>query len=362
MRTNRLIRGSTVIAALAVCTGLLATAPAVAQVPSTSGAMSAAEPAPEPEPTEEPDAEPVTPPPLDPLPDPDPEELDDPLQELDPTPEQDVEAPVDTLAAPARANSKTRPTVFIHGWNRSANTNCSTTWAAAKNVLRDKGFTGRFVTFGYYGGNTLCDYKFAGTTDTRIQEVGRKLAWYVNSLWNQYHKPVDIVAHSMGGLVARAAIEGVNRYGGGSDGKWPARLYIEDVVTLGTPHAGSNWATACAPTHEQCSDMRPGSGFLEWLSYNPRSQMGTEYTAIASDHDERVGRKSATNNWRADNWVTFSQSTTGSIMNHSALRTTKTGTWCGVYRWENMDASKTSCNGVPPLQRAALALYYQDNR
>ncbi|SEF94835.1 Lipase (class 2) [Nonomuraea solani] len=262
-------------------------------------------------------------------------------------------------AAPARANSKTRTTVFVHGWSRSANTNCESTWAPAKKALRSKGFTGRFVTFGYYGGGTRCDHEFAGTTDTRIQELGRRLAWFVDSQWTTYKQPVDVVAHSMGGLVTRAAIEGVNRYGG--DGDWPARLYIEDVVTLGTPHAGANLGTACALTHEQCSDMRPKSGFLKWLEYNPRSQMSTEYTAIASDHDQWVARKSATNNYRADNWVTFGKSTTGAKMNHTAVRTTSTGTWCGVYQWEDMSASRKSCDGVSPLQRAALALYYHDN-
>ncbi|MFJ2591339.1 esterase/lipase family protein, partial [Streptomyces sp. NPDC087538] len=43
---------------------------------------------------------------------------------------------------------------------------------------------------------------------------------------------VDLVGHSMGGLIIRAALAGYAK----GDPTWPDTLYVEDVVTLGTPH------------------------------------------------------------------------------------------------------------------------------
>jgi triacylglycerol esterase/lipase EstA (alpha/beta hydrolase family) len=66
----------------------------------------------------------------------------------------------------------------------------------------------------------------------------------------------------MGGLIARVALTGVSRGWKG----FPPFLYVEDAVTLGTPHGGvaASWVRSCDET--QCVQMRPGSKFLRVLA------------------------------------------------------------------------------------------------
>ncbi len=60
--------------------------------------------------------------------------------------------------------------------------------------------------------------------------------------------PIDIVAHSQGGLVARVAIEGLAA--AGDDGVLGA------VVTIGTPHQGADLAVAAAAVHDDRTAAR----------------------------------------------------------------------------------------------------------
>ncbi|HEX7168280.1 MAG TPA: hypothetical protein VF230_14975, partial [Acidimicrobiales bacterium] len=101
---------------------------------------------------------------------------------------------------------------------------------------------------------------------------------------------VDIVAHSMGGLIARYALAQVAR----RHADFPPYLYVEDAVTLGTPHSGTGWASWCWTT--QCEQMRPGSSFVNWLGTNapnPQGSGGTDWTAVGSYNDEIVSESSA---------------------------------------------------------------------
>ena len=90
-------------------------------------------------------------------------------------------------------------------------------------------------------------------------------------------KPVDIVAEGGAGLVVRYALQ------------HHPQLKVEDVVTLGTPHAGSSaLADACG-----CTQMQPGSAFLKALAPNPQGAGGTDWSAIGSDADTVVSGESA---------------------------------------------------------------------
>jgi pimeloyl-ACP methyl ester carboxylesterase len=91
---------------------------------------------------------------------------------------------------------------------------------------------------------------------------------------------VDVVAHSMGGLLMRYLIEHP------VDG-WNHR--VDDLVMVGTPNHGSSvvyWETHLlgfgdSPFQGLADDMRPGSSFLTSLGYSEPA--GQTYTTIGGD-------------------------------------------------------------------------------
>ncbi len=86
---------------------------------------------------------------------------------------------------------------------------------------------------------------------------------------------VDIVAHSLGGLLARAAM----RDCGGLD-------FIGRLVTLGTPHQGT--VLAAFLSWPRIKPMRPGSRFLQGLAENDPLPSRLAITAVFSGFDALV--------------------------------------------------------------------------
>lgn len=86
--------------------------------------------------------------------------------------------------------------------------------------------------------------------------------------------PVVLVGHSMGGLVARRALQ------------LHPELAVAGIVTIGTPHRGSVQA-AFAPGLATRS-MRRDSGWLAELERGEQPPPGTRRLAIRSLHDELV--------------------------------------------------------------------------
>ena len=86
-------------------------------------------------------------------------------------------------------------------------------------------------------------------------------------------RQVSIVAHSMGGLVARAY---VRKHGGGK---------VKRVITIGTPHAGSVHAWLFPGT--SLAQLRPGNAWLETL---PEPGLGAvpEFVSVWSWHDSMI--------------------------------------------------------------------------
>jgi hypothetical protein len=123
----------------------------------------------------------------------------------------------------------------------------------------------------------------------------------------QHHPgvPVDLIAHSQGGLVARAALgESFDRFD-------PTIPTIEHLVTLGTPHRGAPLATAAAAVGTSASgqlalhgvdaltdgavpagsdavaDLGETSGFVRDLRSRPLPA-GARVTSVAADGDRVV--------------------------------------------------------------------------
>jgi len=153
------------------------------------------------------------------------------------------------------APSGSKNLLFIHGLNSSPDT-----WDNMINKF--SGLTGspysQIWTFGY---NT------AMSISSNAAILKNALASYCSG------KKVDIIAHSMGGLVARYLIEKSN-----------GKEYVNKLVTLGTPHSGSPLATLRALVGgltvlegfpgmlsyyfatQGLGDLKPGSSFLNQLA------------------------------------------------------------------------------------------------
>ncbi|KAA0935495.1 lipase family alpha/beta hydrolase [Streptomyces apricus] len=84
---------------------------------------------------------------------------------------------------------------------------------------------------------------------------------------------VDIVGHSLGGLIARYYVQ---RLGGD--------VRVRTLVTLGTPHAGTR-VVPLANAHPIVRQMRPGSGVLRELC-EPAPHCRTRFVSFWSDLDQ----------------------------------------------------------------------------
>lgn len=87
------------------------------------------------------------------------------------------------------------------------------------------------------------------------------------------HRQVDLVGHSLGGLIARYYVQ---RLGG------DAR--VRTLVTLGTPHGGTRAISLLTP-HPMVRQMRPGSELLEELAA-PAPGCRTRFVAFWGDLDQ----------------------------------------------------------------------------
>jgi hypothetical protein len=256
-------------------------------------------------------------------------------------------------AAPRRNNNKTNAVYFVHGFTRSGHHDCEQVWGVAKAAFRASHWRGRLVTWGYYRRNTHCTRNYAGTTDSRLREVGRQLAWDIYNNYTRHGKKVDIVAHSMGGLVARAALRGTQTRTAG----FPRALYVEDVITLSTPHTGTNWANGCALTHYQCRDMKPRSAFLRWLGPDaPVSTISTDWTLIGAGDDDTVTSGSATGLRNSvGHRIVYCG---GQGLEHNVIIKKSTGnTWCQSV-WHHNHRQWVRTRGPSPVRRAVLGAYY----
>lgn len=214
------------------------------------------------------------------------------------------------LPAGAQARSSTQDTitVFLHGFNGR---NCTQDWRELMLDMRASGFTGPFYVVKFLSSDAPCDlsgisnalnvslfdygshsgpYGHSGTSHDNNTDI-RHLAWHF-AHWMRAYIPndpsIDVVAHSMGGLIVRYAL-------GKQSGDWPA-LNVEDVVTLGSPHGGVNFASWTGTV--QGTQMEPDSFLIGWLAQNapnPQGSTGTEWTVIGSAGDVVVPRGTATN-------------------------------------------------------------------
>ena len=161
---------------------------------------------------------------------------------------------------------------------------------------------GDVMQFSYRGGTTADNSYGPADTQVDIRESGRRLRALLERLRQEHPGvTVDVIAHSQGGLVTRSALGEWSRI----DSRLPP---IGAVVTLGTPHHGTNLATAggmvahTGPGHDALeawsdaglTDIDPRSTSVRQMDENSRYihdlnarplPSGLRYTSIAARGD-----------------------------------------------------------------------------
>jgi triacylglycerol esterase/lipase EstA (alpha/beta hydrolase family) len=169
-----------------------------------------------------------------------------------------------TALAPAAA-SALDPILFVHGWSSNAST-----W----NTM-----IGRFEKDGY-AKSQLSAYSYNTSQSNKI-DAEKEVKPRVESLLAATGATkVDIIAHSMGSLNSRWYVKFL-----GGESK------VDEWVSLGGPNHGTNTAFFCFST--ACSEMRPGSTFLNELNAGDETPGTVNYGTWWSPCDEIINPDSS---------------------------------------------------------------------
>jgi triacylglycerol lipase len=154
------------------------------------------------------------------------------------------------------------PVIFVHGYTGS-----TSSFNTMKQWLISEG----------WAESQLFAIQYSNTTGSSIQNAN-ELSSFVNQVLKKTKaQKVDIIAHSMGGLSTRYYIKNLD---GASK--------VNDVITLGSPHHGTNSAYFGLFT-VGAQEMLPGSTFLTNLNSGDETKgADVQYTSIYSSSDEII--------------------------------------------------------------------------
>jgi pimeloyl-ACP methyl ester carboxylesterase len=171
----------------------------------------------------------------------------------------------DPRPAPAK-----RPVLLVHGVLVNDGV-----WVAFRRYLSRRGIA-PIYTINY--GPPLADIEiFAEQLDAKIEAIRKATG----------AKRLILVAHSMGGLVARAYLR---RYGG---------TRVASLITLGTPHHGSMLAYMFAG--RDLAQMHPGNPWLAELNGDESAPPPAPIVSIWSRHDSMVAPQASAELGNAEN-------------------------------------------------------------
>ena len=146
-----------------------------------------------------------------------------------------------TIVLAAALASAANPVVWLHGWNSNGEL-----WEDLQEHLVPQVYApSDFLTLSYYKGA----FDFINT-DTPIEDVAKAVSRAIVNFHEHRGDgvPMDVVAHSMGGLVFRSMI---------AQQCFTDNSILRRFVTLGTPHYGQNREESY-----QARQMKYGSSFL----------------------------------------------------------------------------------------------------
>ncbi len=260
----------------------------------------------------------------------------------------------------AQPEAAERPIYFVHGYNDNEKSNCASLWGEALDYFQGRGKDRDSLrTVAYYGGDTECDVDIGdATTGTRIKHVAAALANRIYDDHTSKGESVEIVAHSMGGLISRVALLGSAK---GWEGFPDAKLKVDDVVTLATPHQGIIEANKYDSV--QWDSMVPGSEFLTVLneSANRLDQEwadGTDWSFAGSDEDATVSKDSAIDEGHhVDHKYRYFRDQDHDISHTNIRRLAPGGGKYNLRYWHSSEGTPhDTTNGWAPLETAYNAL------
>jgi hypothetical protein len=192
-----------------------------------------------------------------------------------------------TACEPARKEARNLPVLLIHGWGLGADTDCQSTFGRMISQMKSEGFTGPFVKVGFYSDNKNCDVNMRDwgpvENGSSFKVVAQAFSKYVYETYTKKGKAVDVVGYSMGGNVARGAVQGAQRH---ESGFAAGAIDVQDVVSFGAPFDGAAWYSSFC-LWGMCSSLKPGATDIKWLNQtgNPQGLHGTEFSAFGSTDD-----------------------------------------------------------------------------
>lgn len=189
-------------------------------------------------------------------------------------------------AQPAAAGPN--PIVFVHGWNSSGST-----WDTMAGRFKTDGWPASHLNQWTY--NT--SQSNATTASQLATEIDRVLAATGAT-------KVDIVSHSMGGLSSRYYTKNL-----GGDAK------VDAWISLGGPNHGTDTAYWCGGA--SCTEMRPGSTFLNTLNTGDETPGNSRYATWWSPCDSVINPDSSVA-------LTGATNTKTACLSHGELRTDAT--------------------------------------
>jgi triacylglycerol esterase/lipase EstA (alpha/beta hydrolase family) len=113
------------------------------------------------------------------------------------------------------------PVLLVHGFGGSP----KETWGDMKELLENEGFE-------------VCYMDYEGSKDESIEDLAAGLSFLIDNILSETgSSEIDIVAHSMGGLIVRAYMTGLIAPWGK-----PYKGKIRRFIMAGTLNHGSAWA------------------------------------------------------------------------------------------------------------------------
>ncbi|HEU5427419.1 MAG TPA: CHAP domain-containing protein [Actinocrinis sp.] len=134
-----------------------------------------------------------------------------------------------------------------------------------------------------------------GFVNSPIEYLGCLFAWYVYDVNTTEGTPVDVVAHSMGGLVVRSALAFSSA--GNTRGYPAAGLKIRRVITVATPHLGLTGTNAALynvqQPGEEITEMTTCAQFAGSCAVAAINQAGSTVTATLHTSSLMIALKAA---------------------------------------------------------------------